>query len=119
MKSDAQRIAHYNARMLSSLIDPTLSAMQTAAVANYSAYATDFYPYQQDLRAILNTLSIPTTTFFLYEAYNNELYHVSKVASGAPAVVMGTALVAKYTTMGGAAATLKSIAVTLYNIIVP
>ena len=119
MKTDAQRIAHYNARMLSSLIDPTLSAMQTAAVANYSAYVTDFYPYQQDLRVMLNALGIPTTTYFLYEAFNGEMYHVSKVATGASAVVMGGAIVAKYTTMGGAAATLKSIAVSLYNIIVP
>jgi hypothetical protein len=43
MKTDAQRIAHYNARMLSSLVDPTLSAVNTMAVENFSAYATDFY----------------------------------------------------------------------------
>ena len=119
MRTDTQRIAAYNARMLSSLIDPTLSAVQTMAVQNFAAYATDFYPKQQQLRAILDSSGIATTKYFLYEAFNGEMYHLSKVSSGTSAVAMASAFVVKYTTFGGVANTLKSIALTLYSIVVP
>lgn len=119
MKTDAQRIAHYNARMLSSLIDPTLSAMQTAAVGNFAAYTTDFYPKQQQLRTLLDGWGISTPVYFHYEAFNNEMYHISKVASGPSAVLMATALVAKYVSMFLVAANLKEICLTVYSITVP
>lgn len=119
MKTDAQRIAHYNSRMLSSLIDPTLSAVQATAVANFAAYATDFYPKQQALRALLNGWGISTPTYFHYEAFNAEMYHLSKVASGPSAVLMATALVAKYVSMFLVAANLKAIALDIYSITVP
>jgi hypothetical protein len=119
MKTDAQRIAAYNARMLSTLVDPTLSAVNTMAVANFGAYATDFYPKQQQLRGILDAAGIATSQYFGYEAFNGEIYHVSKVSSGASAVVMATALVAKYVSMFLVAATLKKICLDLYTITVP
>ena len=119
MKTDAQRIAAFNARMLSSLIDPTLSAVATMAVANYAAHATDFYPKQQALRAILDAAGIATSQYFGYEAYNNELYHISKVASGASAILMATAMHAKYVSYFYATATLKAIALTVYSIVIP
>jgi len=119
MKTTAQRIAHYNARNLSSLIDPTLSAIQAMAVANFAAYANDFVPKQQQLRAILDALGISTTKYALYEAFHGEIYHIAKVASGASAVTMASAMVVKYTTFGGAVATLKKIALDIYSITVP
>jgi hypothetical protein len=119
MKTTAQRIAHYNDRMLSSLLDPTLSAIQAMAVANFAAYANDFVPKQQQLRAILDDAGISTTKYALYEAFHGEIYHISKVASGDSAVVMASAMVVKYTTFGGVAATLKKIAFDIYTITVP
>lgn len=119
MKTDAQRTAAYNCRMLSSLLDPTLSAVATMAVANYGAYATDFYPKQQQLRVILDAAGIATSQYFAYEAYNGELYHVSKTASGASAIIMATALHAKYVSYFLATATLKSIANVIYSIVIP
>jgi len=119
MKTDAQRIAAYNARMLSTLVDPTLSAVNTMAVENFGAYATDFYPKQQQLRAILDATGISTPAYFAYEAFHGEMYHLSKVASGTSAVVMASALVAKYVSMFLVAATLKEIALTIYSITVP
>ena len=119
MRTDAQRIAAFSARMLSSLIDPTLSAVATMAIANYAAYATDFYPKQQATRAILDAAGIATSQYFGYEAYSNELYHVTKVASGASAIIMATALHAKYVSYFLATATLKAIALTVYTIVIP
>lgn len=119
MKTDAQRIAAYNARMLSSLVDPTLSAIQTMAVANFGAYATDFYPKQQQLRVLLDGWGISTPAYFAYEAFNGEMYHLSKVASGDSAVLMATALVAKYVSMFLVAVNLKEICLTIYTITVP
>lgn len=119
MRTDAQRIAAYNARMLSTLVDPALAAVNTMAVANFGAYATDFYAKQGVLRGILNGLGIPTAQYFAYEAFNGELYHVSKVATGASAVATATALVTKYTAMFLVAANLKKIANDVYTIVVP
>lgn len=119
MKTDAQRIAAYNARMLSSLVDPTLSAVATMATANYAAYSTDFYALQAQLRALLDGYGISTSMYFGYEAFNGEMYHLSKTASGASAVLVATALVAKYVSYFLDAAHLKDIAFTLYGIVVP
>jgi hypothetical protein len=120
MKTDAQRIAHYNARMLSSLIDPTISQIQALAVANFGAYASAFYLKQQALRALLNGWGIATPLYFQYEAFNGEMYHVFRVAGSSPsAVVMATALVAKYVSFFLVAANLKEIALTVWGITVP
>jgi hypothetical protein len=120
MKTDAQRIAAYNARMLSTLVDPTLSAVNTMAVANFSAYATDWYPKQQVLRGILDAAGIATPQYFAYEAFAGEVYHVSKVAGhGTSAVLMATALIAKYVAMFLVAATLKKICLDCFTITVP
>lgn len=121
MKTDAQRIARYNARMQSSLIDPTLSQINTLAKANFATYENDFYPKQLQLRVLLDGYGIPTTTYAAFEAYNGELYHLSKVASGASAIVMASAIELKYQTwLGvGEAVHLKEVASVIYGIIIP
>jgi hypothetical protein len=121
MKTDAQRIARYNARLQSSLIDPTLSQINTLAKANFAAYENDFYPLQVQLRVLLDSYGIATSHYASYEAYNGELYHLSKVASGASAIAMGAIIELKYQTwLGiGAAANLKEIASIIYGIIIP
>jgi len=82
MKTTAQRIAKYNARMLSSLIDPVLSAVQTLAQANFATYATEFVPKQEGLRAILSDEGISVIEMLAYEAFHNELYGAFKRYSG-------------------------------------
>lgn len=119
MRTDAQRIAAYNARGQSSLIDPTLSAKQVQQQANYTTYINDFYGKQQQLRALMDGWGIATALYFGYEAFNGEMYHLSKVASGPSAVIVATALVAKYVSAFYVAANLKEIALTLYSITVP
>jgi len=83
MRTDAQRIAKYNARLLSSLIDPTLSAMSTLQKANYAAHASTFYTKQQALRVIINAQSVPPWAVLGIEAFNGELYKYSKQYAGA------------------------------------
>ena len=123
MRTTAQRIAKYNARMVSSQIDPVRAAVTAAAQANYQAYATEFVPRQEALRAILDAKGIDTAQYVFYEAYNGELYHVWKTASGASAIIAATAIQGRWahaSRLGaGAAATLKEIASTVWSIIIP
>jgi len=82
MRSSADRIAKYNARMQSSLIDPTLSAVNAQQKANFAIYEADFYPLQVAARAVLGSYSIPTPMYLGFEAYLGEIYHLSKRMSG-------------------------------------
>jgi len=83
MRTDAQRITRYNARLLSSLIDPTLSVMFTQQKANYASHASAFYIKQQALRIIINAQSVPPWAVLGIEAFNGELYKYSKQYAGA------------------------------------
>jgi hypothetical protein len=122
MRTAQQRIAKYNARMLSSLIDPTLSAMQAIQAANFTAYELDFYPKQVAFRAVLATYSMPTPQIAAYEAFHGELYHLAKVTDGIMLTAAVTVLVAKWVDAAflgaGSAAVLKDIANTVYGLII-
>ena len=96
MRSTAQRIAAYNARMQSSLIDPTLSAKAALQQANFEAYANDFVAKQVQLRAILNDEDVKVIEVGAYEAFHGELYQLSKQFSGATAQTEFCILVAKW-----------------------
>lgn len=122
MKTSAQRIARYNARMLSSLVDPVLSAVQAQQQANFATYANDFVPKQEALRVLLVALAIPIIQWSGYEAFHGELYKKSKQYSGAFLIAYATVLHDKYVSTGGGAlatATLKAIANDLYGVIIP
>lgn len=120
MRTEAHRNAAFQARMLSTLVDPTLAAKNALAVASYQAYTAIFVPKQIQLRAILNGLSIPTVQFFPYEAFHGELYHISRTCSGLAAIATATILVAKWGAYPNMAlVALKQIAFDLYGIVVP
>ena len=82
MRTTAQRIAKYNARMMSSLVDPTLTAVQSIQQANFAAYADDFVPKQEALRVILSDEEVSVIDFASYEAFNGEVYSASKKYTG-------------------------------------
>jgi hypothetical protein len=123
MRTAAQRIAKYNARMVSTLLDPVRTALQAQQQANYAAYATDYVPKQQALRALLDAKGIDTAQYIFYEAYAGELYHVWKTSSGASAIIAATAIQGRWahaSRLGvGAAAFLKTIAVDVFSIVIP
>ncbi len=120
MRTDAQRIAKFNARMLSSLLDPTLAAVNAKAAENYSAYIIDFYPNQVAVRALCSAAGILPVKYGAYEAYHGELYHLSKVCTGDAFVAAVAILVAKWADtqhLGPAAATLlNQIAEDVYHV---
>jgi hypothetical protein len=74
--------AAYEARMLSSLIDPTLSARVTSQVANFNTYVNEFHPNRVAMRAILAEEGVPIIQIAAYEAFHGSLFHLSKVTSG-------------------------------------
>lgn len=82
MRSAADRIAKYNARMQSSLIDPTLSAVNAQQQSNFAIYELDFYPKQVAARAVLGSYSIPTPMYLGFEAFVGEIYALTKKFSG-------------------------------------
>ena len=59
MRTASQRIAAYEARMLSTLLDPTGAAVTAKAVQGYKDYVDDFYPKSLQTRGILDSLAIP------------------------------------------------------------
>jgi hypothetical protein len=120
MKTSAQRISKYNARMLSTLLDPTLAAVNAKAAENFSSYVIDFYPNQVALRALLGAAGILPVKYGAYEAYHGELYHLSKSTLGDAFAAAVTILVAKWADtqhLGASAGTLlNQIAADLYHV---
>jgi hypothetical protein len=122
MRTSAQRIAKYNARMQSSLIDPTLSAVQALQQANYSDYVNDFYPKQLAMRAVLETYSMPVPMIAGFEAFHGEIYHLYKTVSGILLTAAMQIIVTKWADamhLGpGNKAVLIDICLTVYGIVV-
>jgi|GEM_PF-3154284 len=96
MRTTAQRIAKYNARMMSSLVDPTLTAVQSIQQANFAAYADDFVPKQEALRVILSDEGVSVIDFVSYEAFHAEIYGASKKYTGPALQAEFCILVAKW-----------------------
>lgn len=123
MRTAAQRIAKYNARMVSSQLDPVRAAATAAAQANYAGYATEFVPYQEKLRVELAAANIDTAQFVFYEAFNGELYHLWRTTSGASLIKAAGVLVGRWghaSRLGAAALPLlKSLANAVFSVVVP
>jgi hypothetical protein len=115
MRTAQQRIAHYRARMQSSQIDPVLNAIKTQAVANFTAYANEFVPRQEQLRGLMDNEGISPVMYFIYEAFNMEMYGIWNRMSGDSLTEEVEILVAKYKAFGGDEAFLKTIANTIWN----
>lgn len=118
MRSAAQRIDAYNARMVSSLVDPVLTAMETQQQANFAAYVSDYFPYQVALRAWLDSQTLYGSDAFQFEAFNNELYSAHRRFSGAAEIAMFTVLVDKYEDWGLTRADLIAVCLNVYGVIV-
>jgi hypothetical protein len=119
MTGAADRIAHYYARMLSSSIDPTLSAVSALQQANFAAYAVEFFPLQQALRAWLNAEGISVFKFFAWEALNGECYRASRSTSGTAEIAEFVALQVKYVEMGLLQADIKDMVSSVWSVTIP
>ena len=121
MKTDAQRIAHYNARMLSTIVDPVLAAVNAKACVNFGTYVMDFYPNQVQTRTLLSAAGILPVKFGAYEAYHGELYHLTKVCEGPALIAAVTNLIDVWSDTqhlgAGAAPLLTEIAEVVYHIV--
>jgi len=123
MRTAAQRIEKYNARMVSSQIDPQRSATTAAAQANFAAYTTEFVPKQLALREVLNAAGMDPARFGPYEAYSGELFHLWKTTAGASLIAAAAVVKGRWIHVSrlgpGAEALLKTIALTVYSIVLP
>jgi hypothetical protein len=123
MKPASTRIAHYNNRMLSTSLDPTISAVATSVAANYKTFADDYVIKQGGLHAILDPAGVPLVAFAAYNAFNGRMYHFSKITAGPALIAIASGLVSQYSSAArlgtGAATTLKKICLDLYQITVP
>jgi len=120
MKGTAVRIAHFNARMLSSLVDPVLSAMSALAQANFAAYVNLFVPKQEALRVILNEEGVQVIDYAAYEAFHGELYALSTRFAGPALQAAYCILVAKWADAShldaGAQTVLERIGLDIYTL---
>jgi len=118
MQSAATRIAHYNNRMTSSQIDPVLAAVNTTAKANFETYAIEWVALATTVHGYLSTLGVNPQSWFLYDGFAGEIYHISKRATGPAAVAIASDMCLKWELLGGGLPKLKGIAA-LFGIIVP
>jgi len=119
MRSGAQRTAAYDARMQSSQIDPTLTAVNAQQMANHAAHVAVFYPKQVLLRDFLNLNGFTGPTAFKYEALNGEMYHASRCFAGPALVAEGVILKAKYTALGLVALDISAMQLAVWAVIIP
>jgi len=120
MKTTAQMQAAYNARMLSSLIDPTLSARIASQVDNFNAHVDEFTPNRIAMRAILGEEDVPIIQIVAYEAFHGSLFHLTKVTSGPGLQTAFENLVTQWSSTArlgaGAAPILERIGVDVYHL---
>lgn len=109
--------------MLSTLLDPTGAAVVAKAVTNFNSYIDDFYPKQIQLRGFLSLGSVLTDAIAAWEAFHGELYHLTKVCSGAALVYNATMLIGKWSDASklgpGTLSGMKQVALDLYSITIP
>jgi hypothetical protein len=119
MRTLQQRIKKYQARALSSLIDPVLLTVNAQQLENFTAYEIEFYPNQVQLRVLLDGAGLMPIDYAAYEAYHGELFHICKHFSGPSAVLAKNALVDKWSDAqhlgAGAATLLNQIAEVIYH----
>jgi len=116
MKTDAQRIARYNARMQSQLVGPAMATQLPTMVTNYGAYLDEFYLKQEACAQILSENDVALTLRFGYQAFNNEVYHATKVLSDDALATEVCILNAKYVALGLVEATLDLILVGVWSL---
>ena len=120
MKTDAQRIARYNARMSATLLDPVRAAVNAEQKANFATYITEFYPIQVALREELGIAGVPIIQYAAYEAFAGELYHLTKTFKGQTLAVAWPNLVAKWSDTAhlgtGSATILNAIALDVFHL---
>lgn len=119
MRSAAQRIAAYEARMQSTQIDPTLTAVNADQIANFAAYVADWYPMQVSLRAWMDALPVAPVNAFIWEACAAESYAIYRRFSGGSAIAQAGTLKAKYVSLGLNGANVSAMMLAVFNWIVP
>lgn len=118
MRTAQQRIDAYNARMQSSQIDPTLTAVNSMQQSNHTDHVNYFYPKQTTLRGWLDGAGIHGADAFAFEAFNGECYSIDRRFKGPSAVAQCAVLVAKYVAMGLTEADLIAVALAVWGWIV-
>lgn len=105
--------------MLSTQIDPTLTAMFSQQVANFTAHVADAYPLQLTLRGVLDGLGISGPPALIYHSYSAELYGIGAKFSGPAAVAGALALSRKYTELGATPAVICQVGSAVHGVTLP
>lgn len=117
----AERIAHYNNRMVSSQIDPVLAAVNVTAMANYAAHAIEWTALLAAVHNHLAANGVNPASWFLYDGFAGEMYHlVNKTGvTGAAAIAAANDFCVKWEALGGGLARLKAICAAVFSVVVP
>jgi hypothetical protein len=118
-RSDADRIAKYNAKTASTTVGLKVAARLPGMKTDFESFAEDFAAMQMQVRAELGTVAtVFPISYGLYQAYAAELWKLKQTATGAVVDAAAQVVKTKWTTRGGTSAVLIAIALNVFGIVV-
>lgn len=121
VKTDATRIASYNAKTVPTTVGLKVASQLTLMKASFADMANSFVAKEIAIQAVLNGEGdIPTIQYPFYLNFGRELWALSlRGINGNVLVAVGTSLKTKYTSYGLEAATLSKVALDVFAIVIP
>jgi len=121
MKSDAVRVAMYDAKTVATTVSLKVAALLSTMKSAHAAKITDFVNDDIAIQSILNADgTIPLYAYSVYYNFGREIRAAKNRGVDSGALVMnGTSLKTKYTSYGCTALLLSSIALDVYSIVIP
>lgn len=121
VKSDATRIASYNAKTVPTTVGLKVASELTLMKADFATQAASFVAKEIAIQAVLNAEGdVPTIQYPFYLSFGREIWSLTyKGISGPAQVGMGTSLKTKYTSYGLDGPTLSKVALDVFAIVIP
>lgn len=121
MRDDAQRTAKYNAKSVATTVSLKVAALMPSMKTSFASKIPDFIATDIAIQSILNADgTIPLYQYSLYYNFGRELLAKQNRGVEAAALVAdGTSLKTKYTSYGCVGATLSTIALDVFSIVIP
>ena len=117
MRSDAERIAQYNAKTVPANVALVVTAQLPDMKSGFAANSTTLIEKETLIQNALNAAGIPTIQYPFYLNFGRELYSLDRRGiSGTTYVIMAQSLFDKYLAYGLAQGTLLAIAADIFMV---
>ena len=116
MKSDAERIASYDAKTVPANVALVVTAQLPDMKSGFSAAVTSLAAIEMQIQGLLNSANVPTISYPFYLNFGRELWALGKRGvSGTSFTTMAQSLLEKYVKYGLLEADLKLIATVAFT----